>query len=103
MVGVFVSVFGIKFNFFHFNFLAINRNKPWFRKKENLKQTLEKMNKILSSPFISPLLLETIDFNHIPLYLYPLTYDSFLDDSIEMAKRWKKGLNMKTLKKDYDY
>lgn len=30
------------------------------------------------------------DFNHIPLYLYPLTFDAFLDDSIEMAKRWQK-------------
>lgn len=56
------------------------------------------MNTFLSNPFISSLLVKHIDFNHIPLYLYPLTYDAFLDDSIEMAKKWQKGLISKNTK-----
>ncbi|KAF7491038.1 Hormone-sensitive lipase [Sarcoptes scabiei] len=56
---------------------------------ENLRHCLEQMNMFLENPFISPLMLEKIEFNHIPLYLYPLTFDAFLDDSIEMAKKWR--------------
>jgi len=29
------------------------------------------------------------DFDDIPLYLVGLTYDACLDDSVEMAKKWK--------------
>lgn len=71
------------------NLQVVNRSKPWFRQNENLRHCLEQMNMFLENPFISPLMLEKIEFNHIPLYLYPLTFDAFLDDSIEMAKKWR--------------
>lgn len=69
----------------------VYRIKPWYRRTGNLKKCLARMNAFVQNPFISPLLAESVeDFNHIPLYLYPLTFDAFLDDSIEMAKRWQK-------------
>nr|XP_046917871.1 hormone-sensitive lipase-like [Dermatophagoides farinae] len=70
---------------------VVYRIKPWYRRTGNLKKCLDKMNTFVQNPFVSPLLAESVkDFNHIPLYLYPLTFDAFLDDSIEMAKRWQK-------------
>lgn len=62
---------------------------PWYKKPDSVKQSLYNLNKFVSNPFISPLLSKDIDFDEVPLYLYPLTYDAFLDDSIEMAKKWK--------------
>lgn len=62
---------------------------PWYKKPDSVKQSLYNLNKFVSNPFISPLLSKDINFDEVPLYLYPLTYDAFLDDSIEMAKKWK--------------
>lgn len=69
---------------------------PWYKNKTILKRCLYNLNKFVSNPFISPLLaseqmLEQLE--QMPLYLYPLLYDAFLDDSIEMAKKWKGKLN----------
>jgi hypothetical protein len=67
---------------------------PWYRQSPTiLNAKLKQLNKSTSNPYISPFLMEDFDFDDIPLYLVALTYDACLDDSIDMAKKWK-GLNL---------
>lgn len=70
---------------------AATRTKPWYSDEVLAKPMLRNLNKFTTNPFVSPLLASKGDLDDIdiPLYLYPVTYDSFLDDSIEMAKLWK--------------
>lgn len=78
----------------NFGEIGENSGQPWFRRKNlDLAKCIERMNEFASSPYLSPLLTEQkqLDqFTHVPLYLYPSNFDPFLDDSIEMAKKWRK-------------
>lgn len=72
------------------NRLLVRRLVPWYNQTDTVKQSLYNLNTFALNPFISPLLAKNLEnLKQIPLYLYPLTYDPFLDDSIEMAKKWK--------------
>jgi len=51
---------------------------------------LEALHRFARNPFLSPLLCTDFEFSkQIPLYLFETTFDPFLDDNVEMAKRWK--------------
>lgn len=82
------------------NLIKGHRSMPWYKNKTILKRCLYNLNKFVSNPFISPLLaseqmLEQLE--QMPLYLYPLLYDAFLDDSIEMAKKWKAKVHIEVI------
>ncbi|CAG2113848.1 unnamed protein product [Medioppia subpectinata] len=63
--------------------------RPWYRRPEPaLGVKLESLNAVVNNPYISPL-LSAPDFHDIPLYLVALVYDACLDDSVQMAKKWK--------------
>jgi hypothetical protein len=69
---------------------------PWYRQNAiDLTEKLKHLNTSLSNPYVSPLCGEEFNFSDIPLYLIALTYDACLDDSIEMAKKWKGHLYTK--------
>ena len=61
--------------------------KPWYR-KQDLEKRLINLNEVTNNGFISPLVCEDLP-EDIPLYLIGLHYDACLDDSIQMAKKWK--------------
>ena len=63
----------------------------WYRTSELLSR-LESLNSLAQNPFISPLKVVESPTD-VALYLVCLHYDACLDDSIEMAKKWK-GLQL---------
>jgi hypothetical protein len=64
--------------------------KPWYRCPETpLAAKLLSLNAATNNAYVSPLMAANLDFHDIPLYLVALVYDACLDDSIQMAKKWK--------------
>ena len=68
----------------------MKRIVPWYNIQDTVKRSLYNLNSFAKNSFISPLLYKKFEeLEGVQLFLYPLTYDSFLDDNIEMAKKWK--------------
>lgn len=72
---------------------------PWYRaEKDKLQETVERLYKITSNPYISPLYYQDFEsLASINLHLIALHFDPFLDDNVTMAKRWKGKVTLDVL------
>ncbi|XP_015791598.1 hormone-sensitive lipase [Tetranychus urticae] len=72
---------------------------PWYRaEKAKLQETVEKLYKITSNPYISPLYYQDFEsLASINLHLIALHFDPFLDDNVTMAKKWKGKVTLDVL------
>ncbi|XP_054154037.1 hormone-sensitive lipase-like [Oppia nitens] len=77
--------------------VATSSPRPWYRQpRPQVLNKLTRLNAATENPFVSPLLAEP-DFTDVALYLVALAYDACLDDSVQMAKKWKGAINLDVL------